>query len=347
MDLSFPVVFLAEPHAVRYGALHSCIAIQRACLTLSLSLSLSLSFLIYIVYFVDHFFLLLYSFSCGVLEFEVISTIHKRRGQYKITSKHNTAKRATCITKHNTTERRWRHRTKWVVNFTNQTLFNTKKTRWHTEERHKHLPLSSQYRQCGKHRPYYKPRFAPPCSSWACKSMTTTLLPSVTQHSKRCSNVSNHNCYRPAWHKALLHNDCTGRFWQNKPSLHSCVSAIQTRPACLWPCPSLCQSPVSRTRWSLCHGKRSLLPPLLCCWGLSLAYDDTPLTITVPLPGHWKSRPRSSSISGYLFFFFRMPSVSHATDLEKAPVKNWPWKSSSKKLTLKKLQYWARFKNVA
>ena len=55
--------------------------------------------------------------------------------------------------------------------------------------------------------------------------------------------------------------------------------------------------------------------------------------ITVPLPGHWKSHTRSSSISGYLFFFFRMPSVSRATDLEKAPVLSlvrrtfWPFLS--------------------
>ena len=42
---------------------------------------------------------------CDVLEFEVISTKDKRKGRYKITSKHNTAKRMTCITKHNTTEK--------------------------------------------------------------------------------------------------------------------------------------------------------------------------------------------------------------------------------------------------
>ena len=28
-------------------------------------------------------------------------------------------------------------------------------------------------------------------------------ITSITQRSKRCSHVSNHNCYRPAWHKAL------------------------------------------------------------------------------------------------------------------------------------------------
>ena len=45
--------------------------------------------------------------------------------------------------------------------------------------------------------------------------MTNTSLPAITQHGKWCSPVANHNCCRPAWHKALLHNDCKGRFWQN------------------------------------------------------------------------------------------------------------------------------------
>ena len=39
-------------------------------------------------------------------------------------------------------------------------------------------------------------------------------MTSITQHSKQCSHVSNHNYYRSAWHQALLHNDCKGRFWQ-------------------------------------------------------------------------------------------------------------------------------------
>ena len=267
-------------------------------------------------------FCALYSFACDVLEFEVISTIHKRRGQYKITSKHNTAKRVTCITKHNTIERRWRHRTKRLVYFTNQTLFKHKEDKvTHWRKPQTFATFKSVLTVC-KHRPYYQPRFAPPCSSWACKSMTTTWLPSHNTANDVLTSPITTATDQPGTRRCSTVTAREGS-GKNKPSLLPCVSTIQTHLACLWPYPSLCQAPVLRTRWSLWHGKRSLLPPLLCCWGLSLAYADIPLTITVPLPWHWKSRPRSSSISGYLFFFSRMPSVSRATDLEKARVLSW------------------------
>ena len=224
----------------------------------------------------------------------------------------------------------------------------------------------------------------------------------ITQHSKRCSHVSNHNWYRPAWHKALLHNDCKGRFWQKNLFSHACqrYRLAQLVHGRVRVCVKLqCRGPtdhcaiasvtlhaafledIQSDSWQKCQrwwkGKVimpqelekivhshvmhqvlsevdqcicSLLPPLLCSWGIFLAYADIPLTITVPQLGHWKSRPRSrsSSIPGYLFlFFFCMSSVSRATDLEKAPVLSLVWRAFWPFLSIESAESFNKLRQLA
>ena len=105
----------------------------------------------------------------------------------------------------------------------------------------------------GKHRPCSQPRFAPSCSSWACESMTTTLLASHNTANDVPTSPITTDTDQPG---TRLCSITTAREGSDKKPLLPCMSAIQTRPACSWPCLSLCQAPVSRTRWSLCHSKR-------------------------------------------------------------------------------------------
>ena len=94
--------------------------------------------------------------------------------------------------------------------------------------------------------------------------------------------VSNHNCCRPAWHKALIHNDCKGRFWQNK---------IMVRVFCS-----------ARGLSSLCP-----LASLLLCDGS---------------PGQAHVLPRSAwDAAGSLFLRQRLAcAVKRPTTFENAPV---------------------------
>ena len=230
----------------------------------------------------------------------------------------------TCITKHNTTERRWRHRMKWLVNFTKQTFFNTKKTRWHTEESHKHLPLSSQYWQCGKHRPYYQPRFAPPCSSWACKSMTTTWLPSHNTTNDVPTSPTRTATDQPG---TRLCSTMTARegSGKNKPSLLPMrVSDTDSSSLFMVVSESVSSSsvedPVIIVSWQALITSTSVV--LLGAFSGQCLYSSD----------NHSSTARALKVTSEKFFhlrvlvfFFRMPSVSCATDLGA-------WKSSSTEL---------------
>ena len=139
--------------------------------------------------------------------------------------------------------------------------------------------------------------------------MTTTLLPSRNT-ANEVPPACNHNCCRPAWHKALLPNDCKGRFWQKKPNLLFSQACQRYR---------LVQLFHSRVRVLVCVNLQCREPADHCV----MASDTLHTTFLEDIQSDsWQK------CEGYLFFLIlHMSLVSHASDLEKAPMLSQVWRT--------------------
>ena len=144
-------------------------------------------------------------------------------------------------------------------------------------------------------------------------------ITSITQHSKRCSQSQLlQTSLAPGFAPQRLQGKALAKI--NLLFSHACqrYRLVQLVYGCGRVCVKLqCRGPADHCVMASAHYFH------FCCaggflWPMLISFLRQSRFHCQGTESH--ADPRNSSISGYLFFFSRMASVSRATDLEKAPV---------------------------